>query len=337
MKILVAGTYKFPMYQEALCHGISANGHEAICLILGEDRPYNLALCSKNEKRLLVAVKEKRPDALFLYRVENIWSRCLKKLKQLYPNMPIAIYHNDDPFKKGWKRYIKSMHYLACIKYTDITYVYRRINIEEAYQLGAKKSKLFMSHYNSQTDLQELSDDIFDKKKNEVAFIGHYEPDDRIEILDYLFNNGVNLHVYYNGGWDKCFAKNHWPLTNLHPGANGKDYKKLVQEVGIALAFFSAKNRDEYTRRCFEIPIMGTLIAAPITPITKQLYSDGKNALLFSSKEDLLEKIRFYSQNIDERNRVAKNGYDNIRNGDYSEIDRAKMVIEDFESIINYK
>lgn len=335
MKILVAGAFNFSMYQEALCHGIAANGHEAIRLILGEDRPYNLALCSNNEKRLLEVVKERRPDAMFLYRVENIWSRSLKKLKVLYPKMPIAIYHNDDPFRKGWKRYIKSMHYLACVKYADITYVYRRVNIDEAYQLGAKNAKLFMSHYNSQTDIQVLSESLFDKKTDEVAFIGHYEADNRIEILDYLFKQGVNLHIYYNGGWDKCFAENHWPIENLHPGAHGKEYKQLVQKVGIALAFFSAKNRDEYTRRCFEIPIMGTLIAAPITPITNQLYSDGENALLFSSKEDLLDKIKFYSENIDERNRVAKNGYDNIRNGGYSEIDRAKMVIGDFENIIN--
>ncbi len=337
MRILIAGAFKYPMYQEALFNGIEANGHEAIRLILGEDRPYNLTLCSKNEKLLLEAVKEKRPNALFLYRVENIWSRCLKKMKLLYPDMPIAIYHNDDPFRKGWKRYVKSMHYLACVKYTDITYVYRSVNIEEAYHLGAKRVKLYMSHYNSQTDLQELTDDKFNKMTDEVAFIGHYEPDDRIEILDYLFKNGVNLHVYYNGGWDKCFAVNHWPLENLHPGAKGKEYMNLIQKVGIALAFFSAKNRDEYTRRCFEIPIMGTLIAAPITPITKQLYSDGENAILFSSKEDLLEKIRYYTDNIDKRNKVAKRGYDNIKNGGYSEIDRASMVIKDFKSIINKK
>lgn len=334
MKILVAGAFRFAMYQEALCHGMEVNGSEVIRLTLGEGRPYNLSICYKNENSLYNAVELYRPDALFLYRVENIWSRCIKKLKQKYPKMPIAIYHNDDPFHIGWKRYIKSMHYLASVRFADITYVYRRVNIEEAYQRGAKSAKLFMSHYYSQMDFQDFQESLLDNKTDEVAFVGHYERDIRIEVLDYLFNNGINLHIYSDDGWEKCFKKNHWPLCNLHPGAKGRDYKRIVQKVGIALSFYSAKNRDEYTRRCFEIPIMGTLIASPLTPVTKLLYVDGENALLYSTKEELLEKIKFYLGNIEERNRVTKNGYENIKNGGCSEIDRARMVIDDFRMCI---
>lgn len=335
MRILVAGTFQYPMYQEALCHGFECCGHKIIRLVLKSDRPYNLLLCSRNAHILKSAVDKDRPDAIFLYRVENIWSSCLAFLKKNYPSIPIAIYHNDDPFRKGFKRFIKSVHYLACVKYSDVTYVYRPVNIPEAYRWGAKNAKLLMSHYNSQTDLLELPDSFFSKKTDEVAFIGHYENDSRVDIIDCLFKGGINIHIYNDKTWNKCFISHNWPLNHLHPGASGDGYKALVQKVGIALAFYSSKNRDEYTRRCFEIPIMGTMIASPITAITKKIYKDGENALLFSSKEELLYKLIYYTNNPEEMNRVARNGYINIKEGGYSEIDRAKMIIEDIQEIIN--
>lgn len=324
------------MYQEALCNGIKAIGHDSFQLVLTDGRPFDLRLCSKNGNKLINSISELIPDAIFLYRVESILSSCLKTIRKNYPNIPILTYHNDDPFNKGLKRRIKYYHFLSCIKNSDITYVYRPVNIEEAYEWGAKVVKLFMSHYNSKTDLVDLPDSAFEKKTDEVAFIGHYEPDNRVDIIDYLIKHGVNIHIY-GDDWKQTFIKHGWPLERQHPGASGADYRALIKKVGIALAFFSAKNRDEYTRRCFEIPIMGTLIAAPLTSVTKQIYKDGENAILYSGKVDLLNKVNYYSLHIEERNKMAKNGYYNIKNGDFSEISRAEMVIDDIGQLIKYK
>ena len=336
MKILVAGTFRYPIYQEALCHGIEVCGHEPIRLLLSEGRPYSFRLCIKNGYKLLNSVVEQNPDAVFLYRVETIFPSFLKQLRTRYPHIPIAIYHNDDPFRKEWKRFFKSFHYLNCIKYTDITYVYRHVNIEEAYKYGARKVKLYMSHYYSLNDLVELNNSTINKSTDEVAFVGHFEPDNRIEIIDYLFKNCINLHIY-GSDWKQVFINKKWPIDHFHKGARGVEYRELINRVGIALAFFSSKNRDEYTRRCFEIPVMGTLIAAPLTNVTNSLFIDGVNALLFSSKEELLQKLQFYNSHIDERNRLAIQGYNNIKNGDFSEVSRAKMVIDDFDYLISNK
>ena len=84
--------------------------------------------------------------------------------------MKIFIYHNDDPFRKTLHRRLKSFHYLRCVKYADITYVYRPVNIEEAKQWGAKEAKLYMSHYYSKTDLKEYTQDQLSKKNGQVVF-----------------------------------------------------------------------------------------------------------------------------------------------------------------------
>lgn len=331
MKIVVAGTYRYSMYQDTLLYGLNCNGENGIKLCLPEDRPYNLMLPLKNAWRLFKYVKKERPDAVFLYRVENLLPIVVKILKKKYPNICFLMYHNDDPFRPGFKRRVKSYNYLHYVRYVDMVYVYRKVNIEEAKSWGGKMVKLFMSHYDSRHDLRELSHVDFQKKTDKVVYIGHCENDNRIEHLDYLFKNNINLHIYGPELWKKIFHTMGWPEERRHDRALGENYRNTIHEAAIALAFFSQANRDEYTRRCFEIPVMGTLIIAPRTSITVEIYKDGENAVLFDSKEDLLNKINYYNTHCEERDLIAENGFNHILNGDFSEISRARMVINDIK------
>lgn len=272
IKVIVAGTFRYDMYQEALSYGLETEDAQVIRLKLDEDRPYNRWLDIVNGRKLLSCVKEHNPDILFLYRVENLHPLFVKLLKRRFPQVFVMQYHNDDPFRKGVKRYIKSYNYLHYIKYTDMTYVYRPVNLEEAKSWGARNVGLYMSHYYSKNDCVELRKEDCHKKNGQIVFVGHSEDDERISYIDTLFEKGLNLHVYGDSGWKFYFSQYGWPKSNLHPGQNGLNYRKTISSASLALAFFSRANRDEYTRRCFEIPIMGTAILAPATEITSKIY-----------------------------------------------------------------
>lgn len=334
MNIIVFGDYVYPHYQEALSHGFESVGMNTKSSILGNYRFFNLLGTIKNTCKIFYDTINFNPNLIFLYRVENILPVILPVLRIFCPNTKIFIYHNDDPYRNLLKTRIKSFFFLKCIKYADITYVYRDININEAYEWKAKKVKLFMSHYYSKKDLVSYSDIEKIDKDYSVVFVGHYENDDRCEYIDYLFLNNVNLHIYGPESWKPIFKKNKWPLNNLHSCVYGSDYRTTITNSSIALAFFSKKNRDTYTRRCFEIPIFGTVIAAPRTIVTEEIFEDMYSALLFSSKDELLTKIIHTLSNNRLKAKIAKNGYNLVINGDFSELSRAEMILEDLNGLI---
>ncbi len=337
MRIIVAGIYKYPMYQEALASGLESIGQEVCRVVLLNGHSWNQRVAYKNSIIVKKAVDDIKPDCLFLYRAEIIFAYTLKQLRKQYPQLKIFIYHNDDPFRNTLHRRLKSFHYLRCVKYADITYVYRPVNIEEAKQWGAKQVKLYMSHYYSKTDLKDYTREQLREKNGRVVFLGHFENDSRISYFDELFKSGVNFHIYGPENWKEVFVEHKWPLSQLHDIVRGAEYVGVIRDSSIALAFFSTANRDEYTRRCFEIPISGTALLQQRTNVTSALFKDKYNCLLFDSKEEFMEKIAYYLIHDKELANIAWNGYQYVKNGDFSEISRAKMVLNDYEQLNDIK
>lgn len=333
MKIIVAGIYKYPMYQEALASGLESIGQDVHRVILLNGHSWDQRVAYKNSVIVKKAVEDIKPDCLFLYRAEIFFACTLKQLKKKYPQLKIFIYHNDDPFRNTLHRRLKSFHYLQCVKYADITYVYRPVNIEEAKQWGAKQAKLYMSHYFSKTDLQDYTREQLSKKNGRVVFLGHFENDLRISYFDELFKSGIDFHIYGPENWKAVFVEHNWPLSQLHDIVRGAEYVDAIRNSSIALAFFSTANRDEYTRRCFEIPISGAVLLQQRTRITSSLFIDKVNSLLFDSKEEFMDKINYYLSHEDELAEIAWKGYQYVKNGDFSEISRAKMVLDDYEQL----
>ena len=331
MKIIVAGAFEYQMYQEALAYGLTQCGAQVICLQLKENRPYDLLLAYNNGELLEKKVAECSPDIVFLYRVENIYPIFIKRLKAKFPSIFFAQYHNDDPFRKSIKRYIKSWHYLHYIQYTDLTYVYRPVNLNEATEWGAKQVKLFMSHYYSKTDLRDMTPSDCLNKNGRIVFIGHWEDDGRMDYICECFKQGYDIHIYGPNYWKDIFNKYQLPQENLHSVVRGKDYINVLHNASIALAFFSKSNRDEYTRRCFEIPMAGTALLQPATTITQEIFTDGYDTILYTSIKDFVKKINYYLMHKEELSDIAFHGYTLIKNGPFSEKARAEMVLNDYD------
>jgi spore maturation protein CgeB len=64
-----------------------------------------------------------------------------------------------------------------------------------------------------------------------------------------------------------------------------------------------------------------------------QLFKENEEAVFFSSKEELFEKVKRYMADPAERNRIAINGYNRCFASGYTHVERMKtvlkMVIED--------
>jgi spore maturation protein CgeB len=165
------------------------------------------------------------------------------------------------------------------------------------------------------------------------VFIGHFESDGRDELLEYLLASGINLRVY-GPGWNR--AANHGLLQQQHiRPIIGEDYVRTLSGAAVALVLLSKRNRDLYTTRCFEIPACKTVMLAPRTSVLQEMYCENKEAVFYEGREELLEKLRFLLSHGSERDKIAEAGYRRCITDRNSNIDRAREIIADIESLIS--
>jgi hypothetical protein len=147
-----------------------------------------------------------------------------------------------------------------------------------------------------------------------VVFIGHYEPDQRLEYLEAIVSKGYKLRLFGpTKYWQKPLEASPL-LSHLAPTRMvwGEEYNKALCGAKIALCFFSKLNRDTYTRRCFEIPATRTLMLSEYSDDLASLYEAGIEADYFISKEDMLNRIENYCEDEKERMRLAFGGYSKV-------------------------
>ena len=330
-KILLAGSWTWKMYEEALAIGFEENGYEVIPfkfsdyifpntlrgrihhkLLFGPD------VIKLNEELLNIFIKSS-PDIIFLNRAIFVWVHTLRKMREL-KNVIIITYNNDNPFAYGkwsiWRNYLKS------IQISDFNFFYRKSNLEYANSIGISGANLLLPYYVE--GLHRPIKIIPDKYKHDVVFIGHYEDDGRSDYIEYLINHRIDIHVY-GTRWNELSTGSIINGRNIFP-LYEKEYIAALSGAKIALAFLSKRNKDTYTRRNFEIPACGTLMISQETNELKNIYKDGEEAVFFRSKKELLEKARFYLENENIRLEIAKGGYEKCIQ-EHSNIHRAQEIL----------
>lgn len=270
---------------------------------------------------LLKFVKEKSIDLVFLYACDIIRAKTVKKLSQ---NTYVAIYNNDNPFSKYYGKYYWR-HVIKSLKYADIVYSYRKSNIRQYLEHGAKRVELLRSYYIKERNFYIENDEI-NLDVPAVSFIGHYENDGRIDYIMALLDAGVKVGVPVD--WKNVNVENDnlIYLDDCHP-----KYNEILNKTKISIVFLSAINEDTYTRRCFEIPAVKTMMVAPYNEDIATLFEDGKEVVFYRNKDEFVDKIKYYCAHEAERLQIAESGYARLIQDGHEVKDRVEKIIEDFE------
>lgn len=336
MKILIVGSFRFPMYAPAFYNAYKALGHDVIKIDYEDylltsksyissfvnrvqDRfHYGLGMYSYN-KDIVKTVKDFLPDFVFFYRCYHVWPQTVKNIRK----KTICIsYNNDDPFSgipsNFYYRHFKSLSILS-----HINYVYRRKNIKDYERIGAKNIKILLPYYITTSNYY-----IPCIKSIPLAFIGHYENDGRDKIILELKEAGLPIVVY--GGEDWKSSQIYDKISDVIIGKKtGEEYNQTINQIKIALVFLSKINNDTYTRRCFEIPATKTLMLSEYTDDMNSLYPENICAYYFRTPKELIEKVNFLLANPEHIERIAENAYNRLIEIGGSELDRCQQIIAD--------
>ncbi len=130
----------------------------------------------------------------------------------------------------------------------------------------------------------------------DVIFLGSYGlgREERQKALQYLIDNGIKLVVGGSEGRDHFSTE---------------DYANGYKRAKIAISFSRAHGMNVVNARPFEAMNCGAMLIEQDSPELAKLYTKDVDYKEWINEVDLLEKVRYYLSNDEERNAIANSGY----------------------------
>jgi hypothetical protein len=293
------------------------------------------------------AARELQPDLVWAEKQEFLRVETIAELRKLGARL---LHFTPDPyFTVDWKR---TQIMDAAIKEFDVL-VYCKAYEAARYKCLGKPVVYMPLGYCDEVHRPLPSDDI--RWRCAVGFLGGWEPR-RECLLRALAAAGENIKIW-GVHWDflcdgKWTLRRHIILRQLAGDSGvqihydellaravqgdevyGDDYARALTAANIGLGFLRTTWPDQHTTRTFEIPACGSLLLADRTGEHQELFEEGQEAEFFSSTEELLTKVKFYSSNEAARKQIAKAGYERCIKGRYSYLHRVAEALRSLNRI----
>jgi len=218
--------------------------------------------------------------------------------KSQFPGLQIITVFSDDEWRHGnYDRYLALYTDLFTIAVKGNIKVYKKYGIEPFYMPWACNPHMFYP----------LSGQ---SKTIDVSFIGTpYGP--RLEYIQFLIDNGINLQVY-GRGWGK------YPGIKKNWGGFLSNEKMLEvvsgSKINLNFLWTSAdKERCMIKARTLEISACrGFQLSNDSDEFANYGFVDGVNIAVFHDKQDFLEKIQYYLNHDDERESIRYKAYEHV-------------------------
>jgi spore maturation protein CgeB len=133
----------------------------------------------------------------------------------------------------------------------------------------------------------------------DVSFVGRCN-DGRQSFVDVLKKNGINI-VTFGQGWENGSRVSQADLIKIY------NQSKISLDMSFASRdskILSTKGRD------FEVPGCGSLLLTKDTKEIAEYFVPGEEIITYHDANDAAEKIEYYLKNEDEREKIAKRGYE---------------------------
>ena len=276
-----------------------------------------------------MAINE-RPDVILVYQGTFCYPSTIRALSEKFF---VVGYHNDDPTGRVVNRlsYDPYRHIRAALPHFHGFHSYRECSLEEVRALGIQRSEVLMPYYIPWLDYpRNLAPHEKARFGCDICFAGHYEPDSRGECLQEAVRTGLHVRVYgKHRSWRQVETMAGPNRLAVQKPVWGDDYRKALCGARVATCFFSKLNRDQYTRRAFEIPACGVFLLAERTAAMVELYREGREAEFFDCPEEFVAKAKYYLSNEAARNRIARAGQERAMSSGYDVRSRMQQWLHD--------
>jgi spore maturation protein CgeB len=162
--------------------------------------------------------------------------------------------------------------------------------------------------------------------KFKTYYLPNAYPDDLIDYkpgINKKYDVGFCGNIINRGDWIDTVPNIHKDVMVI-----GDDMVNIVNSYKI---HFNRNLADDLNYRTFETLGCKTFLLTNKTENLNKLFKIGEHLDIYTTKQDLLEKVNFYLKNEEIRNKIAESGYRYVREH-HTFVNRAQEIMK----IINY-
>ena len=336
MKILVVGAFGSKQRDAAILEGFRICGADVRECGYG-DILYNRQLVSrlqfrfgvgyvfnKIKAKVINSCREFKADIIFFRRPLEFSSQMLQEIRHT-TGARLVSFNNDDPFSAAY-RDIRWVKLRSAIKDFDMHFAFRRCNLKQYAEFGAKEVSLWEPYYVPWLHRPLVAENTWQQYKNQILFAMHAEKDERREAVHKIKSNGFNLNVY-SWNWGKLFGDAEAEALRIKKPIWEDEYVKEIGKSMASLCFFSKQNNDELTSRVFEIPACLGLLVSYRTGRLEEIYANWKDAIFFNDVDELLDILTFLACNPAIVTKIKAAGHARLLRSGHSVVDRCQNAL----------
>lgn len=250
-------------------------------------------------RKLLEEVARVQPDILFTVQMNyELWLETLAAIRS--HNVLTISWTTDDSWKyREVSRFIGHSYDVITTTYADVVEKYRSDGIPG----------VFLTQWAANSETLQPPLPAKDCRYP-VSFVGMAHGD-RKKMAAELRARGIDLQCFGHG----------WPGGAV----SHEQIRTIVRESVISLNFANSKGVNQIKARTFEVPGWGGFLLTEDAPRLESFYTPEKEVAVFSDTRDLAQRIRYYLDHPEERDRIANAAYERTRR-DHTYDERIKQL-----------
>jgi hypothetical protein len=263
-------------------------------------------------KAALRAAEEFKPDIVFCFKAIHVPQELLLSVKS-----KLHIHYSPDDLCN--KRFT-SQDYLDHERAWTLIVTTKRYNLPELASRGTMRTLQVQCAYDPTWHFPAPSTM---GPRFDVGFIGTAtDRPGRIEFMGRLAAIYQKHLVAIGNGWPSSAIAR---MATTSPPVYGEQFSYRVASITSNLVLLAP--RDQHTTRSYEIPAARGLFLGERTEEHTAIIEDYVEGLLYSSEEELIERLHWVERNQGSAREIASRGWRRITRGKNSYGDRASEIL----------
>lgn len=238
-------------------------------------------------------------DVIWVDKGRWLHGATLEELK--HASGAVAVHYTPDPAFTVHD----SRHFDACLPLYDLSITTKRYELEDYRRKGAREVLFTWQGIDDRFERLAACAQL-DARPFDTVFVGHVEPY-YVATLERVREITRNMRVH-GPGWERLARRRGW-LRGIAAGPVwGDALPEALARGRIGVGLLSKLYPDAFTTRSFEVPAAGAMLLAERTTDHRELFEEDREAVFFSSMDELCDKLRFYLRAEASRRRIAEAG-----------------------------
>lgn len=242
------------------------------------------------------------PDLIIVTKGEIIFPETIRKIKK-HQRQKIVVWHWDSPFSA----LTSSRNIIYSLPEYDVSFVFDPYYIPEMKRAGAKRAEYLPLACDP--DIHRSMNLTNEEKSiygSNICFIGNYQGmnSKRTQILQSL--SDFNLKIWGNG-WENLKGTN-LAKCIMSRSVYGEEMIKIYNASKIAINIHHSQSITGVNMRAFEAPGGGCFLLTDKLSEIVNFFRPNEEIVCYKDVSDLRNKIYYYLEHLDEREKIAKKG-----------------------------